>query len=216
MRLTSSCIEDGGRIPEECAFAAPHAETRIALSRNLNPALAWSGLPAGTKSLVVVCHDPDVPSALDDFNREGRVVSAAVPRIDLYHWALVDVPPALPGIGKGEFSDAVVPRGKPGPDAPHGTRQALNDYTQWFAGDEHMAGQYFGYDGPCPPWNDEIAHRYVFTLYALDIARCPLSGTFGARDVVEAIRSHVLAKATLSGRYTLNPDVARCAAEAGV
>jgi len=208
MRLTSECFRDHGRIPSECAFAVHNPESRIVLSRNLNPDLRWSELPAGTRSLVIVCHDPDVPSVLDDFNREGHVVAAGIPRIDLYHWALVDISPELPGVGKGEFSNGVVPRGKPGPDAPHGTRQALNDYSQWFAGDEHMAGQYFGYDGPCPPWNDEIPHRYVFTLYALDTVTCPVSGTFGVRDVIKAIRPHVLDTATLTGRYALNPDVA--------
>ena len=34
-----------------------------------------------------------------------------------------------------------------------------------------MFGDYYGYDGPCPPWNDELVHRYVFTLYALDVPR---------------------------------------------
>lgn len=208
MRLTSTCFDHNGRIPDECAFAAPHPDTHIVLSGNLNPDLAWSDLPAGTRSLVIVCHDPDVPSVLDDFNKEGRVVAAGIPRTDLYHWALVDISPELRGIGKGEFSNGVVPRGKPGPDAPHGTRQGLNDYSQWFAGDEHMAGQYFGYDGPCPPWNDEIPHRYVFTLYALDVPTCPVSGTFGVRDVIKAIRPHVLGTAMLVGRYALNPDVA--------
>jgi phosphatidylethanolamine-binding protein (PEBP) family uncharacterized protein len=41
-----------------------------------------------------------------------------------------------------------------------------------------MAGEYYGYDGPCPPWNDERVHTYVFTLYALDIPRLPLEGRF--------------------------------------
>ena len=54
-----------------------------------------------------------------------------------------------------------MPRGKPGPDAPHGARHGINDYTGWFASDADMAGDYYGYDGPCPPWNDEIPHRYV-------------------------------------------------------
>ena len=49
----------------------------------------------------------------------------------------------------------VTPRGKSGPDSAGGTRSGLNGYTEWFAGDADMGGQYFGYDGPCPPWNDE-------------------------------------------------------------
>ena len=44
-----------------------------------------------------------------------------------------------------------------------------------------MSGDYFGYDGPCPPWNDALVHRYVFTLYALDVATLGLQGPFTAR-----------------------------------
>lgn len=207
MKLTSSCFSDNAPIPGECAFAVAHPETRIALSDNRNPDLEWSDVPGGTQSLVVVCHDPDVPSTLDDFNKEGRVVRASLPRIDLYHWVLVDIPPGMNRIGKGQYSDGVVARGKPGPETFDGLRQGLNGYTEWFRGDDNMAGNYFGYDGPCPPWNDEIPHRYIFTLYALDVAKCPLSGAFSAQDVLQAINGHVLAKATLTGRYTLNPDV---------
>jgi len=98
----------------------------------------------------------------------------------------------------------VVPKGKPGPQAARGARQGLNGYTQWFANDKLMAGEYFGYDGPCPPWNDELVHRYVFTLYALDLKRCPVSGSFTGPDVLAAIKGHVLESAMLTGTYSLN------------
>ena len=140
------------------------------LSANRNPDLRWSALPAGTRSLVVLCHDPDVPSRGDDVNKEGREVPASLPRVDFFHWVLIDLRPDAPPIERGEFSDGVTARGKPGPHAPRDARQGINDYTGWFAGDKDMAGNYFGYDGPCPPWNDELPHRYVFTLYALDVA----------------------------------------------
>jgi hypothetical protein len=70
-----------------------------------------------------------------------------------------------------------------------------------------MGGDYYGYDGPCPPWNDSIPHHYVFTLYALDVARCPVEGRFTGPDVRKAIEGHVLARAEVTGRYTLNPAV---------
>lgn len=66
-------------------------------------------------------------------------------------------------------------------------------------------GDYHGYDGPCPPWNDEIIHHYVFTLYALDVPRCAVDGRFTGQDVRAAIADHVLAEAKLTGTYTLNP-----------
>jgi hypothetical protein len=207
MKLTSSSFVDGGAIPAEFAFCAQDPKTHATLSKNRNPQLAWSEVPMGAKSFAIVCHDPDVPSRGDDVNQEGRVVPASLPRVDFFHWVLVDLAPAMVSVMAGELSSSVVPRGKPGPEAPHGARQGINDYTSWFAGDKDMAGDYYGYDGPCPPWNDEIPHRYVFTVYALDVARLPVEGGFSGNDVRKAVQGHVLAQAAITGRYTLNPAV---------
>ena len=207
MKLVSSSFSGNQRIPEEFAFCAPDPRTHVTLSKNRNPALAWSELPAGTKSLVLVCRDYDVPSKADDVNQEGRTISSQLPRVDFYHWVLVDLDPASGPIRAGEFSDGITPRGKQGPDGPRGTRQGVNDYTKWFASDKDMAGNYYGYDGPCPPWNDEIPHHYVFTLYALDAAKCAVSGTFTGGDVLAAIRGRSLGQAALTGLYALNPKV---------
>ena len=207
MKLSSVSFGDNQRIPGVCAFAVPHATDHIALSTNRNPQLSWSGAPADAKSFVLICHDYDVPSKGDDVNQEGRSVPASLPRVDFYHWVLVDLPAGVSAIAEAEFSDGIVARGKQGPEAKHGARQGLNDYTAWFAGDKDMSGNYYGYDGPCPPWNDEIVHHYVFTLYALDSARCAVSGMFRGGDVLKAIEGHVLAKASLTGVYALNPKL---------
>jgi len=207
MKLISTCITDNAAIPAECAFCVPDAKKHVALSRNLNPDFAWTGLPEGTKSLALICVDRDVPSRGDDVNNEERTVPADLPRVNFYHWALIDLPPNNGPIGKGEFSSKVVPKGKGGPMGPRETRQGLNDYTGWFAADHDMGGDYFGYDGPCPPWNDSIPHRYVFTLYALDIDKVPVRGNFTAPDVLRAIEGHILDKASLEGHYTMNPAV---------
>lgn len=61
-----------------------------------------------------------------------------------------------------------------------------------------MSGDYCGYDGPCPPWNDSIVHHYHFTLYALHIPRCPVEGRFGRDHVLSAIEFHVLAQAAIA------------------
>ena len=207
MKLTSTSFSENQRIPVEFAFCAPDPKSHVALSKNRNPQLAWSELPAGTKSLVLICHDYDVPGKPDDVNKEGRTISSALPRVDFYHWVLVDLDPGSGPIAAGEFSDGVTARGKKGPAGPRAARQGINDYTGWFASDNDMSGSYFGYDGPCPPWNDEIRHHYVFTLYALDVPKCGVSGTFNGPEVLAAIRGHVLAQATLTGVYALNPGV---------
>lgn len=204
LKLTSETFADLRIIPPRCAFAEPDFANHIRLSANRNPHLAWSGVPAGTHSLALICHDPDVPSRGDDVNQEGRTISASLPRVDFFHWALVDLNPFDDPIQEGEFSAAVTAKGKPGPQAPRGARQGLNDYTKWFAGDKAMAGDYFGYDGPCPPWNDSIVHHYVFTLYALNVRQCPVPGRFTGPDVLAAVEGRILDSAVLTGRYSLN------------
>ncbi len=208
MKLTSQSFTDQGRIPVRYAFGKIDPQMHVALSENINPHLSWVDAPAGTKSFVVLCHDSDVPSSPDDVNQEGREVSSALPRIDFYHWVLVDVPASAAEIAEGAYSHGISPRGKGGPLAPFDTRQGVNDYTSWFAADHDMRGDYFGYDGPCPPWNDSILHHYVFTVYALDMEFLPLEGKFSGPDVLAAIRGHVLDQACITGVYTLNPRLA--------
>lgn len=216
MKLWSDSFSDGGVIPGEYAFGVKDAHTHVALSSNRNPHLAWSDLPAGTRSLALICHDPDVPSRGDDVNQEGRSVPADLPRVDFTHWVLIDLPADAAPIAAGEFSHAVTPRGKGGPEIARAgsgavLRHGINDYTGWFAGDSDMGGDYYGYDGPCPPWNDTIVHRYVFTLYALSTSRLDLPMSEAARftraDVQRAMQGQVLAQASITGRYALNPAV---------
>jgi phosphatidylethanolamine-binding protein (PEBP) family uncharacterized protein len=71
-----------------------------------------------------------------------------------------------------------------------------------------MAGEYYGYDGPCPPWNDLRVHTYVFTLYALDIPRLPLEDRFSGPEARLAIMGHILDEAQVFGVYSLNPEIA--------
>ncbi len=207
MRLTSQSFANDHPIPGQFAFCVPAAEGHVALSTNRNPQLAWHGAPAGSRSFALICHDPDVPSRGDDVNQDGRSVPADLPRVDFFHWVLVDLPADTTAIDAGAHSSRVTLNGKPGPEAPGGARHGLNDYTGWFAGDDQMKGDYFGYDGPCPPWNDSIRHRYVFTVFALDIDRVPVEGRFTGPQVRDAIAGHILAQASLTGTYSLNPAV---------
>jgi Raf kinase inhibitor-like YbhB/YbcL family protein len=207
MDLTTTAFSELGAIPEEHAFGAIDAARHVRLADNLNPDFRWRAVPKHTRSFALICHDPDVPSRGDDVNQEGRSVPADLPRADFYHWVLIDLPADTRSIACGEFSRGVTPRGKAGPQAAHGARQGINDYTGWFASDAAMVGDYYGYDGPCPPWNDEIPHRYVFTLYALDLPRLAVEGRFTGAEVRRALQGHILAEAQVSGRYTLNPAV---------
>jgi Raf kinase inhibitor-like YbhB/YbcL family protein len=205
MKLHSESFPDQGVIPERNAFARIDPQTHVTLAGNRNPQLSWADVPEGTRSFAILCVDPDVPTRPDDVNQEGREVPADLPRTDFFHWVLVDVSPDTRALAEGDYSNGITPRGKAGPLALDGTRQGLNDYTGWFASDRDMSGDYFGYDGPCPPWNDARVHRYVFTVYALDVAELGVSGRFTGAQVLEAMRGHILAQASLTGTYTLNP-----------
>src|SRR4030095_11385554 len=207
MKPTTTAFADMAPIPDEFAFAVIDPATHVRLSSNRNPDFAWTDVPSAARSLALLCHDPDVPSRGDDVNKEGHVVPASLPRIDFYHWVLIDLPPGMTGLSRGSHSDGVVPRGKSGPVAPGDARHGVNDYTGWFAGDKEMGGDYFGYDGPCPPWNDAIVHRYIFTLYALDVPQLGVGGTFTGPQALSAMQGHVLAQAKITGRYSLNPSV---------
>jgi Raf kinase inhibitor-like YbhB/YbcL family protein len=206
MKLWSDAFRHGEPIPAEFAFGKPDAAAHMALSSNHSPPLSWSGVPASAKSLVLLCHDPDVPTKPDDVNQDGRRVPADLPRFSFFHWILIDLPPSTTALPRGWGSDGIRPGGKPGPAAPLG-RHGVNDYAVWFAGDPNMKGDYYGYDGPCPPWNDTILHHYWFTLYALDIPTVAVGDRATGTEVRKAIDGHVLAEATLMGTYSLAPDV---------
>ena len=212
MKLWSDSWINGERIPMRYAAGKPDAASGVTFSDNVNPHLAWSEVPAGTQSFALICHDFDVPSKGDDVNQPDREVPADLPRVDFFHWVMVDLPASTTELKEGEFSRGFTPRGKPGPQVgafAGAARHGLNDYTGWFAGNPDMAGNYFGYDGPFPPFNDSLIHHYVFTVYALKIARAPVEGHFTGPQVRQAIYEHILAEATHSGTYTLNKRLLR-------
>ena len=206
MQLRSDNFENGKPIPAEYAFGK--RANPFALSDNLSPHLAWKNTPSVTRSFVLTCIDPDVPSCGDDVNKEGRTVPADLPRVEFVHWLMANISPECGELGAGSCSDGITPRGKRDPIGPPGSVQGVNDYTGWFSGDADMGGEYLGYDGPCPPWNDELLHHYHFKICALDVASLPLVEGFTAEQLRAAMAGHVLAEAELIGTYSLNPAVA--------
>ncbi|MET0496767.1 MAG: YbhB/YbcL family Raf kinase inhibitor-like protein [Steroidobacteraceae bacterium] len=206
MKLTSASFLSGQQMPEQFAFGAADSVLHIKLAANHNPHLKWSGAPAATRSFAIICVDPDAPSKPDDVNKEGRVVPATLPRAEFHHWAIVDIPATVTEIAEGECSSGIIAGGKKELPGPAGSRQGVNDYTSWFASDVDMAGTYRGYDGPCPPWNDMLPHRYHFTVYALSSERAPVGEEFKASETLAAIKPLVLAEARITGIYAINPE----------
>lgn len=193
MMLTLPAFTNGGAIPAEYAYCIPsNGKNRKQMGKNLNPEMRWSDLPEGTQSLAIIMVDTDVPQNKENANKEGVTLTKDMARENFYHFVLVDIPVSLSSIKEGQDSHGVVPQGKKPGLTDYGIR-GINDYS-------HNNG---GYDGPCPPWNDELIHHYHFYLYALDVKSLGLTGHFDGRQALSAIKKHILAQSEWVGTYSL-------------
>lgn len=97
-----------------------------------------------------------------------------------WHWIAFDIHVGAHGLNAGA---GTLHNG----NAPGDTIQIANGF-----GDR-------GYAGPCPPPGKP--HRYVFTVYALDVPTLGLSIDADASKAIAAIKRHVLGTATLTAQY---------------
>jgi len=97
MQLVSSAFTDAQPIPRQhtCEGA------------DVSPPLAWRGVPAGTRSLVLIVDDPDAPDP-------------AAPRMTWVHWLLYNLPAESGGLPEGVRAGAL----------PAGTLQGVNDWKR--------------------------------------------------------------------------------------
>lgn len=204
MKLSSSSLVEGQRVPAAFAMGVP-GENGPVPGPNRSPHLAWTDAPAAAKSFAVFCVDVDAPSKADDANRADRTVPHDLPRVDFHHWVLVDIPAGTTELAEAVDSDGLTPKGKPPGRTPHGVR-GINNYREWFGSDPAMGGDYGGYDGPWPPFNDERIHRYVFTVYALDVPSLALPEKFDGPAALAAMKGHILGQASLTTTYALNAN----------
>lgn len=202
MQITSNSFEHGKRIAAKFAMGTPDG-----FGGNRNPQLTWSEAPDATQSFALLCIDTDVPTDAAMVSKTGVEIPVEQPRTDFVHWAMADIAADTTQIAAGSCSDGVTRTGKQSPPGPNRSRQGLNSYTEWFAGDADMGGDYYGYDGPYPPSNDLRLHRYFFRIFALDVARLELPDRFTAAEVLRAMQGHVLAEAATYATYSLHPDV---------
>ena len=95
LSLSSSAFQDGATIPVQ----------HTCDGEDMSPALSWSGVPPGSKSLVLIVDDPDAPDP-------------AAPQRTWVHWLLYNIPPETSGLAAG-----VKPH-----DLPAGTKSGSNDW----------------------------------------------------------------------------------------
>ena len=75
--------------------------------QDISPQLSWTGMPAGTKSLVLIVDDPDAPDP-------------AEPKMTWVHWVLYNIPLNISGL----------PEGVTGEGLPSGTLEGINDWKR--------------------------------------------------------------------------------------
>jgi Raf kinase inhibitor-like YbhB/YbcL family protein len=97
LALTSSAFTLNGAIPRQYTCQGS----------DLSVPLAWSGLPAATRSLVLIVDDPDAPDP-------------AAPKLTWVHWVLYNIPTGAAGL-----KAAIAPG-----ELPKGTLEGLNDWKR--------------------------------------------------------------------------------------
>jgi hypothetical protein len=97
LTLTSASFRSQGEIPTKYTCEG----------EDVSPALAWTGVPPGAKSLVLIVDDPDAPDP-------------QAPRMTWVHWVLYDIPPTATGLPEAVERGAL----------PGGTREGLNDWKR--------------------------------------------------------------------------------------
>lgn len=199
MKLEVVSFSNNTPIPDEYAYCNPSTKNHVQPGKNINPHLRWSGVPSNAQSLALIMVDPDVPTVFDNANKEGMTISKDLPRRDFYHWVLVDIPTSVQEIKKGQDSNGITPGGKKPGATPYGIR-GINHFSK----DSSPHG---GYDGPCPPWNDELVHHYHFKLYALDVKSLGLKDEIDGPSAKKALQNHIIAQSEWVGTYTLNPNI---------
>jgi Raf kinase inhibitor-like YbhB/YbcL family protein len=200
-------LTPAGNLPVSSAFCMPKGSP--AKAQDESPGLTWSPGPPGTKSYVLIAVDKDVVKNLSLMNKPGVTIPVNAPRMNIYHWELIDIPPTVTFLAPGEDGDHFVPGGKPiGPGAV-GIR-GTNDYWPYFnkrpGAPAAMHGPYGGYDGPCPPSNDLLVHTYVFKVFALNVTSLKLTGQFFAPAVLKAMQTHILATGETAAKFKYAGD----------
>ena len=145
---------------------------------------AGAGMPLA--NVYTQCGGGNVSPALQWHGAPAGTKSFAVTMYDpdaaggFWHWVAFDIAVGAHGLN----ADAGAPRSG---NAPGDAVQPANDFGNR------------GYSGPCPPAG--TTHRYVITVYALDVPTLGIAARFSRKAALAAIEKHALAKASLTVRW---------------
>jgi Raf kinase inhibitor-like YbhB/YbcL family protein len=191
-------LDPDGRLPKSSAFCVP--PNTDPASHNISPAVKWSPGPAGTKSYALIMTDLDGVKDLSFLKKPDVPIPPDAERASYIHWVLIDIPPKILSLERGAESPYFIPKGLPIGATDHGLRGA-NVYSDFYPKDSPLHGIRGGFDGPCPPRNDPMKHRYVTRVYALDVEHLGLEGAFFGEEVEAKMKGHILAVGEANAFY---------------
>ncbi len=177
-------ILDGHAIDPDFCTCRSDGHGGVKPGGNRSPPISWSGGPHETKSYALLAVDRDVPADFSPANKVGQTIPRDAERKAFYHWLLVDIPAEVTALDEGGMAGIA-------------GRNSMGDRSK----------SANGYDGPCPPFNDERVHTYHFTVYALDVALLDLQPGFSGEDATLAIAGHILDQGETTVKYTTNPHL---------
>lgn len=102
MRLWSTAWRNGEPLPARHARARCGDDKGSLPSDNLSPHLAWSGLPPGTRSLVLMALDFDALVPTAPAPAPGHEWPVDAPRHEHLHWLRIDLPASLAELAEGQ------------------------------------------------------------------------------------------------------------------
>ena len=145
---------------------------------NVSPALEWKNVPAGTKSLSLLVHDPDAPTGSG-----------------FWHWTVLNMPASATGLPQGAGNAAAT---LPAP--------AFGGNTDFM--DTGATGANGNYGGPCPPVGDKPHHYHftLYAVGVDDVQKAagvPKTGSAALYSFVlnKGIGAGLLGKATFTATY---------------
>jgi len=155
---------------------------------NISPLLYWKNTPKGTKSFALTMYDPDAQTGSG-----------------WWHWIVFNIPLEMKVLDRGfgnKKSENSLPSttdfgqlgfvglGNLGKKIEYDKNiiQSITDFDK------------FGFSGACPPIGDK-PHKYIFTIYALDVDKLDLTKDANPALVGFNINAHLLAKSSIIAYY---------------
>ncbi len=186
--LLAGC--SSGSTPTAVAQATPSPEALRAPPIAGVPTLTLSstnftnGAPLPANSAQIGCggtnQSPQIAWSAGPAGTQSYVVTVFDPDaptgVGFWHWTLYNIPPNTTSLYAGFGS------------APTAGTSGLSDYGT------------LGYGGPCPPVGD-IAHHYIFTVYALNTVLTGMPTQTSGAYLIFSLRANVIAMGTYIGTY---------------